>query len=119
MAIDLENKEMYAEANSADSWGEDSWSSGGIPLPPGPLPPGPLPPFVIPPLRRLRSVGNERVLEGEEVTSFDETTKLYLCSYSDGAESARACTVSRLQLVSMYHDELPSHLGDFTRMIFS
>ncbi len=92
--MDLESRVIFAEANSADTWDDRTW--GNV-------------------LRVLKSE-NGRVLESAP-SSFDETTKLYLCSWKDGAESALACTVSRFQLVPKYVEGSwpPGYLGDFTR----
>ena len=50
--------------------------------------------------------------------SFDETTKLYLCSGTDGVSSALSCTISHLQLTPIYPDS-SGNLGDLTRMVMA
>ena len=93
MTIDVESGYIFAEANSADAWHTTSFSTENT------------------------EEGPSRLLQsGSTLPKFDQTTKLYLCSYKGGTWP-HSCTVSRLQLVSMYDKDQYNHLGDFSRTL--
>lgn len=60
---------------------------------------------------------SDNIFDSTPSYTFDETTKIYLCSDMDGAASALSCTISQLQLTPVYPDYWINVFADFTRMM--